>query len=71
MIRLVEILVAINALAGIAGFLGLRYAIRKAFFRRLRKVPPERALPSEERSGLAQDEPALELPHRRPKGSGA
>jgi len=34
-IRIVEILVAVNAIAGIATFLGARYVMRKLFWRKV------------------------------------
>jgi hypothetical protein len=52
MTRIVELLVAVNALAGIAVFLGIRSIIRRRLFRRKPKpVPPAVAHSMEARTG--------------------
>lgn len=52
MTRIVELLIAINALAGIAAFLGLRHVVRKRLFRRDKARPDERIEPTRPTSNL-------------------
>lgn len=66
MTRIVELLIAINALAGIAAFLGLRHVVRNKVFRRDKERPEERIEPTRPTSSLAlkllRAKPVDELP---------
>jgi hypothetical protein len=66
MTRIVELLIAINALAGIAAFLGLRHVVRNKVFRRDKKRPDEVIEPARPTSSLAlkilRAKPVEELP---------
>jgi hypothetical protein len=66
MTRIVELLIAINALAGIAAFLGLRHVVRNKLFRRDKDRPDERIEPARPTSSLAlkllRAKPVEELP---------
>jgi hypothetical protein len=66
MTRIVELLVAINALAGIAAFLGLRHVVRNKVFRRDKERPDEVIEPAKPTSNLAlkllRAKPVEELP---------
>jgi hypothetical protein len=53
MTRIVEILIAVNALAGIAAFLGLRHIVRRRLFRRDKANPSVRIEPDRPTSSLA------------------
>ena len=48
MTRIVELLIAINALAGIAAFLGVRRLVRSKLFRRRRELTKGSGSPEEE-----------------------
>ena len=66
MTRIVELLIAINALAGIAAFLGLRHVVRNKIFQRDKEHPDERVEPTRPTSSLAlkllRAKPVDELP---------
>jgi len=53
MTRIVEVLIAINALAGIAAFLGLRRVVRSRVFRRDQARPEQRTAPARPTSSRA------------------
>ena len=53
MTRIVEILIAVNALAGIAAFLGLRHVVRNRIFRRDKAHPDVRIQPTRPTSSRA------------------